>query len=78
VVARTWSAYMEFLAPEFLGDVLGALTEGPALERRFSVLIQGSSDLGERLQAGIDTVIITSTATNLCCEATARDSEVAL
>ena len=25
---RTWSAYMEFLSPEFLGDMLGALTEG--------------------------------------------------
>ena len=25
---QTWSAYMEFLSPEFLGDMLGALTEG--------------------------------------------------
>jgi ureidoacrylate peracid hydrolase len=38
-------------------------------------MIQGSSDLGERLQAaGIDTVIITGTATNVCCESTARDA----
>ena len=83
---RTWSAYMEFLSPEFLGDMLGALTEGAdgaalwheldiqpgdeqVIKRRFSALIQGSSDLGERLQAaGIDTVIITGTATNVCCE----------
>ena len=77
---------MEFLSPEFLGDMLGALTEGAdgaalwheldiqpgdeqVIKRRFSALIQGSSDLGERLQAaGIDTVIITGTATNVCCE----------
>jgi ureidoacrylate peracid hydrolase len=89
---RTWSAYMEFLSPEFLGDMLGALTEGEegaelwsgldvqpgdahVIKRRFSALIQGSSDLGERLQAaGIDTVIITGTATNICCESTARDA----
>jgi ureidoacrylate peracid hydrolase len=89
---HTWSAYMEFLSPEFLGDMLGALTEGeeggqlwPGLDvrqgdemvikKRFSALIQGSSDLGERLQAaGIDTLIITGTATNVCCESTARDA----
>ena len=88
---RTWSAYMEFLSPEFLGDRLGALKgeEGAMLwhaldvqpgdqhviKRRFSALIQGSSDLLERLQAaGIDTVIIAGTATNICCESTARDA----
>jgi ureidoacrylate peracid hydrolase len=89
---RTWSAYMEFMSPEFLGDMLKALTEGEegamlwhaldvqpgdkhVIKRRFSALIQGSSDLLERLQAaGIDTVIITGTATNICCESTARDA----
>ena len=45
------------------------------LKRRFSALIQGSSDLGERLtRAGIDTLVITGTATNVCCESTARDA----
>ena len=45
------------------------------IKRRFSALIQGSSDLGERLtKAGIDTLIITGTATNVCCESTARDA----
>ncbi|MEA2997198.1 MAG: ureidoacrylate peracid hydrolase [Alphaproteobacteria bacterium] len=89
---RTWSAYMEFMSPEFTGEMLGALTEGTegaalwhaldlhpgdrhVIKRRFSALIQGSSDLGERLQAaGIDTVILTGTATNICCESTARDA----
>ena len=89
---RTWSAYMEFLSPEFLGDMLGALTEGAegaalwhgldvqpgdaqVIKRRFSAMIQGSSDLDARLRAaGIDTMIITGTATNICCESTARDA----
>ena len=45
------------------------------IKRRFSALIQGSSDLGERLRkSGIDTLIITGTATNVCCESTARDA----
>lgn len=45
------------------------------IKRRFSALIQGSSDLGERLAtAGIDTLIVTGTATNVCCESTARDA----
>jgi ureidoacrylate peracid hydrolase len=89
---RTWSSYMEFLSPEFLGDMLTALSEdneGSALwheldikpddqhvvKRRFSALIQGSSDLDARLRAAaIDTLIITGTATNVCCESTARDA----
>jgi ureidoacrylate peracid hydrolase len=89
---QNWSAYMEFLSPEFLQDMLTALTEGNAgadlwhaldvrpgdqhvIKRRFSAMIQGSSDLETRLRsAGIDTLIITGTATNVCCESTARDA----
>jgi ureidoacrylate peracid hydrolase len=42
---------------------------------RFSAFIQGSSDLEARLRAqGFDTVIITGTVTNVCCESTARDA----
>jgi ureidoacrylate peracid hydrolase len=42
---------------------------------RFSALIQGSSDLEARLRAqGCDTLIITGTVTNVCCESTARDA----
>jgi ureidoacrylate peracid hydrolase len=45
------------------------------IKRRFSAMIQGSSDLHDRLQAaGVDTLIITGTATNVCCESTARDA----
>jgi len=44
-------------------------------KRRFSALIQGSSDLEARLRAGgYDTVLITGTVTNVCCESTARDA----
>lgn len=42
---------------------------------RFGTFVEGSSDLHPRLQArGIDTVIITGCATNICCESTARDA----
>jgi ureidoacrylate peracid hydrolase len=42
---------------------------------RFGAFVPGSSKLHETLQArGIDTLIITGTATNVCCESTARDA----
>jgi ureidoacrylate peracid hydrolase len=45
------------------------------IKTRFSAMIQGSSDLHERLTArGIDTVIVSGTVTNVCCESTARDA----
>jgi len=42
---------------------------------RYSALIRGASDLEEQLRArGIDTLLITGTLTNVCCESTARDA----
>ncbi len=42
---------------------------------RFSAFVQGASDLDAILRArGIDTLIIVGTATNVCCESTARDA----
>ena len=42
---------------------------------RFSAFIQGSSDLEAALRLrGIDTVLVTGTVTNTCCESTARDA----
>jgi ureidoacrylate peracid hydrolase len=42
---------------------------------RFSAFTPGTSDLHGMLRAdGIDTVIITGTLTNICCESTARDA----
>jgi ureidoacrylate peracid hydrolase len=50
-------------------------TDVTVYKRRFSALIQGSSDLADKLRAsGIDTVLITGTVTNVCCESTARDA----
>ena len=44
-------------------------------KNRFGAFVPGSSDLHQVLQAhNIDTVIITGTATNVCCESTARDA----
>ena len=44
-------------------------------KHRFSAFIQGASDLPQRLTAqSIDTVLITGTVTNVCCESSARDA----
>jgi ureidoacrylate peracid hydrolase len=54
---------------EILGD------DAIVQKRRFSAFIQGSSGLEALLrQRGIDTVIVTGTRTNVCCETTARDA----
>jgi len=45
------------------------------LKTRYSAFIQGASDLHAQLQVrGIDTVLVAGTATNVCCECTARDA----
>lgn len=45
------------------------------MKTRYSALIPGSSELDKILRdKGIDTVIITGTLTNVCCESTARDA----
>jgi len=42
---------------------------------KYSALIPNSSDLHDALQErGIESVIVTGTATNVCCESTARDA----
>jgi ureidoacrylate peracid hydrolase len=42
---------------------------------RFSAFLPGASELPERLRdRGFDTVLITSTVTNVCCESSARDA----
>jgi len=45
------------------------------LKTRFSAFLPGASMLPERLRArGFDTVLITGTVTNVCCESSARDA----
>jgi ureidoacrylate peracid hydrolase len=42
---------------------------------KYSAFIAGSSDIDARLKSrGIDSVLITGTATNVCCESSARDA----
>jgi ureidoacrylate peracid hydrolase len=44
-------------------------------KRRFGAFGANSSDLHERLRArGVDSVIVTGTVTNVCCETTAREA----
>jgi ureidoacrylate peracid hydrolase len=44
-------------------------------KNRYSAFIQGSSDLAAVLrERGLDTLLITGTVTNVCCESTARDA----
>lgn len=45
------------------------------VKRRYSAFIQGSSNIENVLSDnGIDTLIVTGVATNVCCESTARDA----
>lgn len=44
-------------------------------KKRYSAFIQGSSGIEAHLRArGIDTILVAGTATNVCCESTARDA----
>lgn len=71
---------LEAMAPGSLGHelwaALDARPEDTVVQKtRFSAFIQGSSNLEALLRArGIDTVIVTGTVTNVCCESTARDA----
>jgi nicotinamidase-related amidase len=45
------------------------------VKRRYSAMIAGSSNLEAEMRGrGIDTLLIAGTATNVCCESTARDA----
>src|SRR5260221_363909 len=59
-----------------LWPTLDAHREDLIVEKnRYSAFIQGSSKFAEQLRAlGVDTLLITGTVTNVCCESTARDA----
>ncbi len=60
---------------ELYPDLVVKPGDETVFKHRFSALIQGSSDLHDRLKArGIKTVIVTGTVTSVCCESTARDA----
>jgi len=71
---------LESMMPGSTGyELWAALTPQPGdlfvQKTRFSAFIQGSSNLEAELRSrGIDTVIVTGTVTNICCESTARDA----
>ncbi|HZS64651.1 MAG TPA: isochorismatase family cysteine hydrolase [Xanthobacteraceae bacterium] len=49
--------------------------DGKLVKKRFSAFIQGSSPIEKYLRARkIDTILVAGTATNVCCESTARDA----
>jgi len=49
--------------------------DGKLKKKRFSAFIRGSSALEKYLRdRKIDTILVTGTATNVCCESTARDA----
>jgi ureidoacrylate peracid hydrolase len=55
---------------------LEVLPEDLTVEKtRYSAFVEGSSELEQVLRArGLDTLLITGTVTNVCCESTARDA----
>lgn len=59
-----------------LWETLDARPDDIFVEKnRFSAFIQGSSNLADILRAkNIDTILVTGTVTNVCCESTARDA----
>jgi ureidoacrylate peracid hydrolase len=49
--------------------------DGQIAKKRYSAFIAGSSNIERHLRdRGIDTLLITGTATNVCCESSARDA----
>lgn len=77
-----FAAWSEALTPGAVGYELWSGLDVAASDivvekRRYSAFIQGSSDLKTRLDArGIDTLLIAGTATNVCCESSARDAQM--
>jgi len=62
-------------------DVISELKPAPGdhfvKKYRYSGFLPGTSDLADRLRArGFDTVLITGTVTNVCCESSARDANM--
>ncbi|MEM1076800.1 MAG: cysteine hydrolase [Pseudomonadota bacterium] len=74
--AEQHAAFMAGATDHALYDTLDVLEGDLVVDKtRFSGFVPGTSDLHELLQERrIDTLIITGTLTNCCCESTARDA----
>jgi ureidoacrylate peracid hydrolase len=75
-VAKRIEALTADSAGHALWSGLDVRPQDPIVEKnRFSAFIQGSSDLAAALLArGLNTILVTGTVTNVCCESTARDA----
>jgi nicotinamidase-related amidase len=74
--ARRIAAMSEGAKGQELWPELDARPEDEIVRKyRFSAFLPGTSELPYRLRArGFDTVLITGTVTNVCCESSARDA----
>jgi len=74
--ANRWAAMDEAAEGFKLWPALDAKPEDVyVIKKRFSAFIQGSSEIEAYLKKhGIDTLLIAGTATNGCCEVSARDA----
>jgi nicotinamidase-related amidase len=74
--ANRWAAMDEGAEGFKLWPALEARPEDTyVIKKRFSAFIQGSSDVEAYLkQHGVDTLLIAGTASNGCCEVSARDA----
>ena len=73
---RRAEAMSEGTAGHALWPALEVLPQDEIVRKyRFSAFLPGASELPDRLRArGFDTVLITGTVTNVCCESSARDA----
>jgi ureidoacrylate peracid hydrolase len=56
-------------------DIVVAQGDLTVVKTKYSAFIQGSSPIAQVLRdRGIDTILVTGTVTNVCCETTARDA----
>jgi ureidoacrylate peracid hydrolase len=73
---RRWATMTETNAGFLLWPELDARPEDDRIvKKRYSAFLQGASPIEAHLRAlGIDTLLIAGTATNVCCESSARDA----
>ncbi len=78
VSGETRAQTLESLAPgnqSVWPELTTVSTDVTVFKNRYSALIAGASNLEALLgEAGIDTLLIAGTKTNVCCESTARDA----
>lgn len=74
--AKRWASMSEGTKGHDLWPLLDVKPEDTKVKKyRFSAFLPGASELPDILRArGFDTVLITGTVTNVCCESSARDA----